>query len=117
MATFRDRFIYLRKRSGFSQQEMADVLSSISGARISRTTVSMWEAGHRMPSRESLEAIADHFNVPMDYLLGREDDTTSAPELSPEITMIARAGARMTPEKRADMLKILKTIYPEEFEE
>lgn len=116
MATFKDRFIYLRKRSGFSQQEIAEVLSAISDTKISRTTVSMWEAGHRMPSRESLEAIADHFNVPMDYLLGREDDPTTTAGMSPEITMIARAGAKMTPEKRADMLKILKTIYPEEFE-
>ena len=115
MATFRDRFIYLRKRSGLSQSEMAEVLSAISGARISRTTVSMWEAGHRMPSRESLEAIADHFNVPMDYLLGREDDPTSGPELAPEITMIARAGKKMSPEQRKQMISVLKAMFPEEF--
>ena len=115
VATFRDRFIYLRKRSGFSQQEMAEVLSAISNTKISRTTVSMWEAGHRMPSRESLEAIADHFNVPMDYLLGREDDPTSAPELTPEITMIGRASKKMTPEQRKQMISVLKAMFPEEF--
>lgn len=117
MATFRDRFIYLRKRSGFSQQEMADVLSAISNMRISRTTVSMWEAGHRMPSRESLEAIADHFNVPMDYLLGREDDHTSAESFPKEVTLIGRASKKMTPEQRKQMLAVLKAMFPEEFDD
>ena len=119
MASFSDRLRYLRERSGFSQAEMADILTSLGGAKVSRSTVGMWESGKRMPSRESLETMADYFNVPMDYLLGREDDPTSSPsyEFPVEITMIARAGARMTPEKRADMLKILKTIYPEEFQD
>ena len=115
MATFRDRFIYLRKRSGFSQQEMAEVLSAISKTKISRTTVSMWEAGHRRPSRESLEAIADHFNVPMDYLLGRDDEAPEETEY-PEIIMIGRAGKKMTPEQRKQMLSVLKAMFPEEFE-
>lgn len=33
----------------------------------------------------------------------------------PEITMIARAGKKMSPERRADMLKMLKIAFPEAF--
>ncbi len=33
----------------------------------------------------------------------------------PEITMIARAGKKMSPERRQDMLRLLKIAFPEEF--
>lgn len=118
MAEFKDRFAYLRKRSQFTQQEMADALKSYGGERISRGLIGSWEAGVRLPGRDNLELIADYFKVPMDYLLGKEDDpTSSAEEVMPEITMIARAGAKMTPERRKDMLRMLKVIFPEEFKD
>ena len=33
----------------------------------------------------------------------------------PEITMIARAGQKMSPERRQDMLRLLQIAFPEEF--
>lgn len=40
---------------------------------ISQVIVSLWENGLREPSMSSLIAVADYFNVSVDYLLGRED--------------------------------------------
>lgn len=40
----------------------------------------MWETGNRTPDSETLEMIADYFNVDIDYLLGRTDKTTILPE-------------------------------------
>ena len=116
MAEFKDRFAYLRKRSQFTQQEMADALKAYGGEKISRGLIGSWESGVRLPGRDNLELIADYFKVPMDYLMGKEDDPTSAPEDSiPEVTMIGRAAKKMTEEQRKDMLKILRVIFPEEF--
>ena len=116
MATFGDRLRYLRTRNGLSQALMADILTAISPCKISRSTVGMWESGRRMPSRESLEALADHFNVPMDYLLGREDDPTSSGLPSyPEIREIARASQFMTDEQRDFLLRWAKMTFPEAF--
>ena len=114
MSTPGQKIRELRTKRGLTQQELADILSQRCGYKISRSTLGMWETDDRVPQRETLQAIGDLFSVSIDWILGREEDNK---ELSPEITMIARAGAKMTPEKRADMLKILKTIYPEEFEE
>lgn len=58
---------YLRKREGLSQQELADKLG------VSRSTIGMIESGQRMPGRETLETIADTFNVSIDFLAGRVD--------------------------------------------
>lgn len=116
MPKFSERFTYLRTRSGFTQAEMSDVLTRVCGYKISRAAISMWESGKRMPQRETLEAIADYYNVPLDYLLGREDDpTSSSPGEFPEVTMIGRAAAKMSPEKRRQMLQLIRIAFPEEF--
>lgn len=47
---------------------------------ISRSTIGMYETGAREPDFETLEKIADFFNVDIDYLLGRTDKTTILPE-------------------------------------
>lgn len=57
----------LRTQNNLTQKQLADVLG------ISESTVGMYERGHREPAFEMLEAIADYFNVDMDYLTGRTD--------------------------------------------
>ena len=74
MGDFQTVFKRLRMASGYTQQIMADKLG------ISRSTVGMYETGAREPDYDTLEAIADIFNVDIDYLLGRTDKTTILPE-------------------------------------
>ena len=62
-----DTLVYLRKRAGLSQEELAAKID------VSRSAVGMIESGKRMPGRETLEAIADTFNVSTDFLIGRVD--------------------------------------------
>lgn len=60
------RLKQLREERGYSQQQLADSL------HLSRSTIEMYEHGKRDPNTETKEAIADFFNVNMDYLFGRE---------------------------------------------
>lgn len=73
MGEFRNIFKELRKAAGLSQAEMAKRLG------ISRSTVGMYETGQREPDFETLEVIADFFNVDVDYLIGRTNKTTVLP--------------------------------------
>lgn len=41
---------------------------------MSQNTISRYETGVREPSREELIAIADYFDVSVDFLLGRTDN-------------------------------------------
>ncbi len=74
MGIFQNVFKQLRISSGLTQQEIADKLG------ISRSTIGMYETGAREPDYETLEMIADFFNVDIDYLLGRTNKTTILPE-------------------------------------
>ena len=74
MGNFKNVFKRLRTSSGYTQSEMAEKLG------IAKSTISMYENGNREPDFETLELIADFFNVDIDYLLGRTDKTTLLPE-------------------------------------
>ena len=65
MGNFQNIFRQLRIASGLTQNEMAEKIG------ISRSTIGMYETGAREPDFETLEKIADFFNVDTDYLLGR----------------------------------------------
>ena len=76
MPEFKDMLITLRKRNGLTQGDLASMLG------MSGSTISMYERGERAPSKEAMEAIADHFNVPLDYLLGRNVVVNKSPSFS-----------------------------------
>lgn len=73
MVHFGDRLRALRTGKGLSQMDFAKQI------RISKSSVNMYERGEREPNFETLETIADYFNVDMDYLLGKADTIRRSP--------------------------------------
>lgn len=63
---------------------------------------------------ERLRALASALGLPLAALTPWEEAPAARDEL-PEITMIARAGQKMSPERRQDMLRLLRIAFPEEF--
>lgn len=65
--SFAMRLKKLREQKKLNQTELANLLE------VSNGSISKWERGDRQPDYETLEKIADTFNVTIDYLLGRSD--------------------------------------------
>ena len=61
---FRDVFTDLRKKAGFSQNEVAGRL------HVTRQAVSRWERGETVPEVETLQALSRLFGVSINTLLG-----------------------------------------------
>lgn len=61
---FAENLKILREKKQITQQQLADKL------KISRSTIGMYENGSREPDFETLELIADFFNINMDRLIG-----------------------------------------------
>lgn len=61
--TLGERIALLRKQAKMSQQSLAKMIG------VSRTTISMWELGERIPDADSLRRLADVFGVTVDYLV------------------------------------------------
>lgn len=62
----------LRAEQKLSLRELASQLG------ISYTSLGKYERNEQQPSFETIEKIADYFNVSVDYLLGRSDNKTYA---------------------------------------
>lgn len=58
----------LRKERGLLQKDIANYL------QIAVSTYSYWEQGTYEPDNQSLNKLAEYFDVSVDYLLGRTDD-------------------------------------------
>ena len=63
----------LREKHGYTQETLAKKLNT------SRSRIGMYEQGKRQPDFEMQEAIADLFNVSIDYLFGRNDNYAFVP--------------------------------------
>lgn len=78
MGNFASVIKRLRIERGITQEQLAALL------KVSRSTVGMYETGSREPDFETCEAIADIFNVDMDYLLGRSEVERKEPVFTNE---------------------------------
>ncbi|HNX16540.1 MAG TPA: helix-turn-helix transcriptional regulator [Bacilli bacterium] len=63
-----DRLVKLRKKNGYSQEELADRLG------LSRQAVSKWERAEASPDTDNLICLAKLYNVSIDDLLKTEED-------------------------------------------
>ena len=79
---FKDRLKELRKQRGLSQVALAEKLG------LSKSTIGAYETGDIIPSLPALNAIADFFNVDLNYLNGAADESTYY--LNPEAAELAK---------------------------
>ena len=111
MSTFSDTIVKLRKQDGLTQVEAAKRMG------ISRSALAMYETGKREPDFETLELIADFYNVNMDTLIRREEKESQSEDLvngDPELTEILTR-ARDDPHIRM-LFSVTKDAKPEDIE-
>lgn len=68
MSSFAERLRQLRHENNLTQEALSTAVG------VSKSSINMYERGEREPGFETLEAIADFFNVDFDYLHGRTDN-------------------------------------------
>ena len=73
MATFAERVKILRKEKRLTQVQLAELLKQTPRA------YQYYEAGVNMPEFPNLLALADFFNVSLDYLVGRSETRERQP--------------------------------------
>ena len=66
---FSQRLYELRRKAGLSQEELANLVG------VTRQAVQKWESGASKPDLDNIAALADYFQVTLDYLIsGREPE-------------------------------------------
>ena len=70
MCKIANRIKYLRENLGITQTELAKIL------KLSKSTISQYETDTNNPPDDIKIAMANYFNVSLDYLMGRTEDPT-----------------------------------------
>ncbi len=130
---FYDTYAYLCQQIGKSPSSVAQELG------INKSNVTNWKNNGYTPRGDTLNRIAEYFNVSIDFLL--RDGTPKAPatggmaeaeaqskisaddfteqlmqsDISPDIVMIARAGKKMTADQAENLRKYAQYMFPEAF--
>ena len=68
MSTLNERLIQLKNERGLLQKDIARDVG------LALRTYQYYETGQRKPDSDALIALADYFDVSLDYLAGRSDD-------------------------------------------
>ena len=103
----------LRETLGISQTELGKKIG------VARSTICQYESGRREPDNETLQRLADFFNVSVgvsvDYLLGREQPVEkqeiSVPEKYKDVMVAFQDGAEnLTQEDIDDVVKFIEFL-------
>ena len=104
--TFVDRIEKLLIDTGISKKTMLNDLS------LGINTFSNWKNRGTIPSGETLQKIADYFNVSVDYLLGKGSTPSEVGEALDFNTVIIRGrdGNVVTKKLSNEQIKVLEAI-------
>ena len=81
---FADKLILLRKKAGWSQEELADQMN------VTRQSVSKWEGAQSVPDLEKMLRLSELFGVSTDYLLKDEIEEAEHIDLSDDTPLLRR---------------------------
>ena len=96
-----DKITELRKKNGWSQEELADKLG------VSRQAVSKWEGAQSIPDLERVLAMSRLFGVSTDYLL--KDEIEAEAPLSVPAEEVVSSVRRVTMEEAGEYLALVRT--------
>lgn len=105
-----NRIRTMRKSRQMTQEDLARAIGQ------SPSSITMYETGRREPDFETLEALADVFNVPLVSLLTVDEDPPDRKEEVPktqEARIISGGIDKMPPERREQALRILQAAFAE----
>ncbi|MBD7894589.1 MULTISPECIES: helix-turn-helix domain-containing protein [Limosilactobacillus] len=93
----------LRKEKRITQTDLAN------GVHVTQQTVTAWESGRAIPNANTLNALANYFNVSSDYLLGRTKERNSNKEMSENQKLVAYSiDPDISDEERNDIIEMVK---------
>lgn len=101
---FADKLIMLRKKAGWSQEELAEQMN------VSRQSVSKWEGAQAVPDLNKMIRLSELFGVSTDYLLKDDIEEAEHIDSAEDIPSLKRVSMEEANEFLSVKLKTAKTI-------
>ena len=97
-----EKLMTLRKKSGYSQQELADRL------KVSRQTISNWELNQGAPSIDKAKELADIYKISLDDLVGDEVEVVARKKREPDLHVLKKLVGKMVKLECSDIDLVLE---------
>jgi len=119
VTTFKERFSDLLDGSDKTLMELSKEL------HVSNQTLSAWKLGTRSPKEPTIIAIANHFHVSVEWLMGfnvpkqgnqQETEASEIPKTT-EARIVSGGMDRLPQEQREMILNMVRAMFPNKFEE
>ncbi|MCJ7840540.1 helix-turn-helix domain-containing protein [Lederbergia sp. NSJ-179] len=102
----------LRNEQGLTQEQLGKIIN------VTKVSISGYENGNRTPDTETLQSLADYFEVSTDYLLGRTDkdsEEKTAEEIyeDPDFQYAMRSAQGLSEESKQkvfDFIEMMKEV-------
>ena len=94
----------MRKSRDMTQEDLAKAIDQ------SASSITMYETGRREPDLETLEALADVFNVPLGSIISGEE-RIETPIFIPDNHKFSHCTLYMTPEEYDTLMDIFKKAF------
>lgn len=101
---FADKLILLRKKAGWSQEELADQMN------VTRQSVSKWEGAQSVPDLEKMLRLSELFGVSTDYLLKDKIEEAEHIDLFDDTPLLRRVSMEEANAFLSVKLRTAKTI-------
>lgn len=120
MTNFQRRFNNLHRQSGLSQLALSEKIRRVTGVNIPQTTLSEYLTGKIVPSLTNASAIANTYNVSIEYLNGETEERRPIAALEkrlsqlampPEIERAALLVTRMSKEEQSELVSYITMRY------
>ena len=94
----------MRKSRGLTQEDLAKAIGQ------SASSITMYETGRREPDFETLESLADIFNIPLAYLVSNNSSTEYIPRTE-ESRTLAKGIDQLPKEQREQALSVVRAMF------
>lgn len=105
----------MRKSRDMTQEELGKAIGQ------SASSITMYETGRREPDFETLEALADVFNVPLISLVGDDSVVSNGSLQNEELSLLVQDLSKLTPEQQKQARSLFRAAFmftnPELFNE
>lgn len=90
----------LRRKKNLNQAELGKIL------HVSQQTIGSWETGRAIPGSDTLNTLADYFNVSTDELLGRKVDPAVSSDLDEMLDDIESYDGKLITDNDREAIRI-----------
>lgn len=99
-----DTILELIKQKGITQQAFLRDMG------LDKSTISDWKRGSNQSYKKHIEKIADYFGVSIDYLLGRDTMTFTAPASQKKVAMVLERFDALSDEDKDKVIEYMEFL-------